>query len=40
MVWEKGNLLTVGFAEKYFELLGERKVRGYLGQEKNYFTEK
>jgi len=27
-------------AEKYFELLGERKVRGYLGQEKNYFTEK
>jgi hypothetical protein len=26
--------------EKYFELLGERKVRGYLGQEKNYFTEK
>lgn len=26
--------------EKYFELIGERKIRGYLGQEKNYFTEK
>lgn len=26
-----------GFAEKYFELLKERKVKGYLFQEKNYF---
>ena len=25
------------FAEKYFELLKERKVKGYLFQEKNYF---
>lgn len=24
-------------AEKYFELLKERKVKGYLFQEKNYF---
>lgn len=26
-------------AEKYFELLSERKIRGYLGQEKNYFSK-
>jgi hypothetical protein len=26
-------------AEKYFELLKERKVKGYLFQEKNYFGE-
>ncbi|KAH8429692.1 hypothetical protein N8T08_008207 [Aspergillus melleus] len=24
--------------EKYFELLGERKIKGYLFQEKNYFS--
>jgi hypothetical protein len=24
--------------EKYFELLNERKVKGYLFQEKNYFA--
>ncbi|KAE8149203.1 NADH-ubiquinone oxidoreductase 12 kDa subunit mitochondrial precursor [Aspergillus avenaceus] len=26
--------------EKYFELLGERKIKGYLFQEKNYFAQK
>ncbi|KAJ5900075.1 hypothetical protein N7495_004819 [Penicillium taxi] len=26
--------------EKYFELLGERRVKGYLFQEKNYFESK
>ena len=26
--------------EKYFELIKERKVKGYLFQEKNYFGEK
>lgn len=25
--------------EKYFELLGERKVKGYLGMEKNYYSK-
>ncbi|DAA73896.1 NADH-ubiquinone oxidoreductase 12 kDa subunit [Trichophyton mentagrophytes] len=25
--------------DKYFELLGERKVKGYLFQEKNYFEK-
>ena len=24
--------------EKYFDLIHERKIRGYLGQEKNYFA--
>lgn len=27
------------WADKYFELLGERKVKGYLFQEKNYFEK-
>lgn len=31
--------LTCDFTEKYFELLNERKVKGYLGQEKNYFSK-
>lgn len=25
--------------EKYFELLNERKIKGYLFQEKNYFEK-
>ncbi|OJJ97735.1 putative NADH-ubiquinone oxidoreductase 12 kda subunit [Aspergillus aculeatinus CBS 121060] len=25
--------------EKYFELLGERKIKGYLFQEKNHFSQ-
>lgn len=25
--------------DKYFELLKDRKVKGYLGEEKNYFTK-
>lgn len=25
--------------EKYFELLSERKIQGYLGQEKNVFEK-
>lgn len=32
------RLLTCS-TEKYFELLKERKVKGYLGQEKNYFEK-
>lgn len=32
------NVLMLGL-EKYFELLGERKIRGYLGEEKNYFSK-
>jgi hypothetical protein len=33
-----GYILTgLRFTEKYFELLKERKVKGYLGQEKNRF---
>lgn len=31
-------LVALAFAEKYFELLKERKVKGYLFQEKNYFS--
>lgn len=27
-------------AEKYFELLSERKIKGYLFEEKNYFATK
>ena len=27
------------WVDKYFELLGERKVKGYLFQEKNYFEK-
>jgi hypothetical protein len=30
-------LTDLSYAEKYFELLKERKVKGYLGQEKNRF---
>jgi hypothetical protein len=29
---------VLGLTDKYFELLGERKVKGYLFQEKNYFS--
>jgi hypothetical protein len=33
-----GYILTgLRYAEKYFELIKERKVKGYLGQEKNRF---
>lgn len=43
--WEIGGSGASGWygltdsisAEKYFELIKERKVKGYLGQEKNYF---
>jgi hypothetical protein len=36
LIWTSyTNLLSS--AEKYFELLKERKVKGYLGQEKNRF---
>lgn len=38
MCWVVLQLLT-SLAEKYFELLSERKVKGYLGQEKNYFEK-
>lgn len=31
------DLVALVLAEKYFELLKDRKVKGYLGQEKNYF---
>lgn len=30
-------LTYIFFAEKYFELLKESKIKGYLGQEKNRF---
>lgn len=30
--------LSFRCVEKYFELLGERKIKGYLFQEKNYFA--
>lgn len=30
-------LTFLPFTEKYFELLKDRKVKGYLGQEKNRF---
>ena len=30
-------LTGLPYAEKYFELIKERKVKGYLGQEKNRF---
>lgn len=35
---EREALIHILFAEKYFELIKERKVKGYLGQEKNYFS--
>lgn len=31
--------LIDAYIEKYFELLGERKVKGYLGMEKNYYSK-
>ena len=31
-------MFVSGDVEKYFELLGERKIKGYLFQEKNYFA--
>ncbi|GAQ06283.1 NADH-ubiquinone oxidoreductase 12 kDa subunit, mitochondrial [Aspergillus lentulus] len=34
----RANGLRLQSAEKYFELLKERKVKGYLFQEKNYFA--
>ncbi|GCB27797.1 NADH-ubiquinone oxidoreductase 12 kDa subunit, mitochondrial [Aspergillus awamori] len=33
-----GEELGKCYAQKYFELLGERKIKGYLFQEKNYFA--
>lgn len=30
-------LMCFRSTEKYFELIKERKVKGYLGQEKNHF---
>lgn len=30
-------LTYISFADKYFELLKESKIRGYLGMEKNRF---
>lgn len=29
--------MCLRYTEKYFELIKERKVKGYLGQEKNRF---
>ena len=30
-------MLTIAVTEKYFELLPDRKIKGYMGMEKNYF---
>ncbi|PWY65373.1 hypothetical protein BO94DRAFT_540848 [Aspergillus sclerotioniger CBS 115572] len=35
-----GVLRVMGIIEKYFELLSERKIKGYLFQEKNSFEKK
>ena len=34
----KRRMIANTLAEKYFELLKERKIKGYLFQEKNYFA--
>ena len=33
-------MVTNGFLERYFELLKESKIRGYLFQQQNYLPEK
>lgn len=30
---------TMRYTEKYFELLKERRVKGYLFEEKNYYSK-